>query len=76
MSLTEDIYETAIEYLSLPFYARFLIGAHFKIIDHTTYFMDTYKGDKIIFLAVFKKDEYTNFKVLVTNYANASRTTS
>lgn len=78
MSRVEDLYETACDFIKLPKLSRWLIAAHFRVShvgDYNTYMADTIEGDKVIFLAIFRKKEYTEFKVMVKNYADAARNT-
>lgn len=65
----KDYYETACEFLSLPVSARFLIGAHFKILsDERMVFTERDALDEKIFEEVFKRGIYQEFKKFTHHY--------
>lgn len=64
-----DYYETACDFLSLPIYARYLIGTHFKITrDQHMVFSNRDAMDEEIFTEVFKRNIYAEFKKFTHHY--------
>ncbi len=69
MNRIQEYYETAIEYLSLPISARFLIGTHFKIVrDAHMVFQNRDQMDELVFTEVAKQNIFPAFKKFVNHY--------
>ncbi len=68
----KDYYETAVIFLSLPISARYLIGAHFKIIQNEALvFGNQDDMDERIFRTVFENNIYEEFKKFTKHFKKA-----
>lgn len=69
MNRVKDYYDTAIEYLSLPISARFLIATHFKLVGaRQLAYADREKMDTMVFEGVAKNNLLPAFKKFVTHF--------
>ncbi len=59
----KEYYDVAVEYLSLPFDARVLIGCHFKVFRNTSIDGSNQTAiDEEVFREVFNRDIFEEFK--------------
>ncbi len=62
------VYEVAVDFLSLPPAARFLIAAHYQIFQESFDLINREAMDERIFTEVFKRGIFEEFKRFTAHY--------